>query len=184
MTRAPRIGRVAAALSIVAGSACSNPDDRVAAGSSNRGPIDTVRVVFQNDSAAGPDSLPPSIPATGESAEAVGVVARYYRNLDTKNFRGAYDLLEATPDRPTYEQFVAEHQGVSRVTVMPGNPGSVEGEAGTRSVQVPVVVGVNSSDGTRQKHEGSVIVRQSVVARASAAHRRWRISSLRVAPAR
>jgi hypothetical protein len=184
MTRASRIGRAAAALSVVAGVACSNPDDRVAADSSNRGPIDTVRVVFEADSAAGSASPPPRVPVTGDSAEAVDVVARYYRNLDTKNFRGAYDLLEETPDRPTYEQFVAQHQGVSRVRVMPGDPGRIEGAAGARSIQVPVVVAVNSSDGTRQKLEGNLILRQSVVDRASAVQRRWRISSLRVAPAR
>jgi hypothetical protein len=113
----------------------------------------------------------------------VDVLERYYRNLDTGNLRAAYDLLDDAPDKPSYDEFARQLQGRSDIRAMTRRPGRIEGAAGSRYVEVPVLVSFRNADGSREKTEVSHTLRKSVVDGASAAQRSWRITSSKVNPA-
>ena len=167
-----------ALLTCAVATSCSEPAGK--SGSAQRGAIDTVQVVFGDTS---PAATSAGSGSASDSAEIVDVVERYYRNLDTGNLRAAYDLLEDSPDRPSYRGFAEQHQGRSDIRVMTRRPGRIEGAAGSRYVEVPVLVSFRKADGTREKMEVSHTLRKSVVDGASATQRSWRITSSKVIPA-
>ena len=65
-----------------------------------------------------------------------------------------------------------------------GEPGRVEGAAGSRYVEVPVTVRARTADGEEQVFEGSLTLRRAVVDGATPEQRRWRLYTADVARVR
>ena len=65
-----------------------------------------------------------------------------------------------------------------------GDPGPVEGAAGSRYIQIPVGIAETLGDGSVRKRVGVYTLRRSVVDGATPSQRAWRIASveLRDAP--
>jgi hypothetical protein len=58
-----------------------------------------------------------------------------------------------------------------------GAPGRVEGAAGSRYVEIPVVVRARTRAGKAQRFEGTYTLKRTVVDGATPAQRSWRIAS-------
>jgi len=110
---------------------------------------------------------------------AIAVVRDYYAAIAARDFTRAYGLWSdgGRSSGQTPEQFAAGFADTARVDVVPGEPGDVEGAAGSRYVEIPVSVGATRRDGSVRRYIGSYVLRRAVVDGASAEQRAWRIGS-------
>jgi hypothetical protein len=110
---------------------------------------------------------------------ATDVIRRYYAAINARDFRPAYALWSGGGEASgqTFEEFAAGFARTARAQVETGKPGRVEPAAGSRYVEVPVVVRAVTDSGTEQRFEGTYVLRRSVVDGASADERRWHIHS-------
>ena len=76
----------------------------------------------------------------------------------------------------TAGQFAGGFSDTAKVTVSTGEPGRVEGAAGSRYVTIPVAVEAVQADGSVRHYDGSYTLRRAVVDGATAEQRQWRIS--------
>ncbi len=115
------------------------------------------------------------LPSSAEAAAAV--VQRYYRALNARDYGTAWQLwgLDGQPGN-SYEKFRQGYARTRSVQVTLGQPGPVEGAAGSSYVSVPVTVQARLADGTRQTFTGSYRLRRvNDVDGASAEQRRWHL---------
>lgn len=121
-------------------------------------------------------------PKSKEAAAAV--VQLYYSALNARDFDTAWQQWgENGPPDQTAESFRAgfAHTQATRVTIGPLAPS--EGGAGSIYQTVPVTVDATRDDGTQQQFRGDYVLRRvNDVDGASAAQRRWHISSAKLAP--
>ncbi|HTK39058.1 MAG TPA: hypothetical protein VL325_11245, partial [Pyrinomonadaceae bacterium] len=61
-----------------------------------------------------------------------------------------------------------------------GEPGEIEGAAGSRYITFPVTVHAVTIDGKEQNFKGEYVLRRSVVDGATAEQRGWRIYSAKI----
>ena len=123
-----------------------------------------------------------SAPATENSAasdthEAADVLRRYYAAIAARDFRRAYALWDdaGAASGQTFEAFAAGFAETARVEAEVGEPGRVEGAAGSRYVEVPVTIRAATDAGEEQRFEGTYTLRRSVVDGATAEQRRWHL---------
>jgi hypothetical protein len=107
------------------------------------------------------------------------VIRGYYAAINAKDYRRAYGLWGngGTASGQSFDSFAAGFARTANVAVEIGDPGRVEGAAGSRYVEIPVVVRATTDDGDSQRFSGSYTLRRSVVDGATAAQRRWHIDS-------
>ncbi len=141
--------------------------------------------------AAAPQAPQPdtaTMPGAADTAVAdpADVVRRYYAAIAARDYRTAYALWGngGAASGQTYAAFAAGFAHTASVEADVGEPGRVEGAAGSRYVTVPVSVRATTAAGERQRFEGTYTLRRSVVDGASAAQRRWHIDSAHIVPAR
>lgn len=130
------------------------------------------------DAAPAPAPSPaPAAPQPG-GAEAAAVVRSYYGAINAGQYPRAYALWGdgGRASGQSASQFAHGYGDTSRITVNTGEPGRVEGAAGSRYVTVPVAVEAIHHDGSIHHFDGTFTLRRSVVDGASAAQREWRIS--------
>lgn len=122
-----------------------------------------------------PPAYPADPPASGEQ-EAVAAVNAYYDALRRGDLARAYAAWSdgGRASGRTPEQFAAGMGDLSIASVSLGEPGRVEGAAGSRFVEVPVTVTSRGSDGREVRQIGSFVMRSSQVEGAS---RGWHIAS-------
>ena len=113
------------------------------------------------------------------AADAVAVVREYYAAIASGEHSRAYALWSdaGRSSGQTPQQFAAGFAGTRVVSVQPGEPGRVEGAAGSRYVEVPVSVTTTDADGREQRYVGAYVLRRAVVDGATAGQRAWRIAS-------
>ena len=111
--------------------------------------------------------------------DAVAIVRDYYAAIAAGDFSRAYGLWSdgGRSSGQTPEQFAAGFADTAEVEVLPGEPGAIEGAAGSRYVEIPVSVSATRRDGSVHKYIGSYVLRRAVVDGASAEQRAWRIGS-------
>jgi hypothetical protein len=116
------------------------------------------------------------------ASEAADVIRRYYAAINARDFRRAYALWSGggSASGQTFEKFAAGFAHTARAQVEAGKPGRVEPAAGSRYVEVPVVIRALTDRGKEQRFEGTYALRRSVVDGASAEERRWQIYSARI----
>lgn len=107
------------------------------------------------------------------------VIRRYYAAIDERDYPTAYALWgdEGARSGQSYDEFAAGFAQTARVTVELGEPGRIEGAAGSQYVTVPVEIRAMTSEGAEQRFRGSYTLRRSVVDGATAAQRRWHIEA-------
>jgi hypothetical protein len=126
-------------------------------------------------------------PVVPDSAlAAADVIRRYYAAIDARDYRQAYALWGngGAASSQTFEQFRAGFANTVHVEVAIGEVGQVEGAAGSRYVDVPVVVRATTKEGEAQRFEGSYTLRRTVVDGSTDAQRRWHIYSAKLAQTR
>lgn len=132
------------------------------------------------------DTPPPTDkPADATPQGAVGVVNSYYNALQERDYEGAYRhwVDEGAGSKQTFDEFRRGYRATSWVDVDTGQPGDVEGAAGSRYVKVPVVVSAGGSHGAElQCFTGNYTLVRSEVTGATEEQRRWRIHSADLEP--
>lgn len=117
-------------------------------------------------------------------ADAVGVVREYYRSIDALDYAHAWSLWSdgGRSSGQTPQQFADGFANTAHVTVEIGAPGDVGAAAGSRYIQVPVVIDALQRDGSTQRYAGTYTLRRAVVDGATAEQRAWRIGSAALHP--
>jgi hypothetical protein len=139
---------------------------------------------LEDNPEAGLSAAPVHLPASGPVAvaapsgerEAVAAVRAYYDALRTGDVARAYSAWSdgGRASGRTPEQFAAGVEGLAIASVSTGEPGRVEGAAGSRYVEVPVTVTSRARDGREVRQVGSFVMRSSQV---EGAPRGWHIAS-------
>lgn len=121
----------------------------------------------------------PSQDGAPGSAEAAGVLRRYYAAIHARDFRRAYELWgdDGAASGQTFEEFAAGFEETARAEIEIGPPGRVEAAAGSRYVEVPVEIRAVTTSGEQERFEGTYTLRRSVVDGATEQQRRWHIYS-------
>ena len=124
----------------------------------------------------------PTSPDSTTLESPAAVIHEYYDAINARDYRRAYalwgDLGAGSP--LTYEKFAAGFADTDSVHVEIGEPGRVEGAAGSRFVDVPVIIFATTKSGEHQRFEGRYTLRRSVVDGASPAQKRWHIYSAEI----
>src|SRR5690606_1019506 len=130
--------------------------------------------------AAAPWAGEAAVDATAEGA--ADVIRRYYAAIAAQDFRLAYSLWGdgGAASGQTLDAFSRGFEETASVVAEVGPPGRVEPAAGSRYVQVPVVVHATTAGGEEQRFEGTYTLRRSVVDGATDRQRRWHIASAEV----
>ena len=143
--------------------------------------VDTVAV-----GAGAPGAIAPAPAATGAAAPdsgspeaAVAVIRDYYVAIAAGDYARAYRYWAGGGEASgqTFEEFRRGLAGTASVRVEVGEPGRIEGAAGSRYIRIPVEVHATTRDGAAQCFQGSYTLRRAVVTGATEEQRRWRIYS-------
>ncbi|HET9982318.1 MAG TPA: hypothetical protein VFQ38_01970 [Longimicrobiales bacterium] len=120
---------------------------------------------------------PPTADTAGTAADAVAVIRAYYAAIARRDYAAAYGLWGdgGRASGQTLEAFRRGYARTAAVEVTPGEPGRIEGAAGSRYVRLPVEVRARTSDGARQCFRGAYTLRRTVVDGAPPEERRWHI---------
>ena len=123
-------------------------------------------------------------PTSPESA--ADVVAQYYSAIGAGDFGGAFALWadSGAASGKSFDEFVAGYDRNSSISAVVGEPGRVEGAAGSRYVHVPVGIRAVTRDGEEQRFRGDFVLRRTVVDGATEAQRGWHIHSAEITPVR
>jgi len=110
---------------------------------------------------------------------AADVIREYYRAIAERRYRDAYSMWgsKGQASRKTFDQFRRGFEGTASVEVDVAPPGPVGAAAGSRYVDVPVLVNARRDDGTRETFSGTYTLRRSVVDGATPEQRAWHIAS-------
>ncbi len=114
--------------------------------------------------------------AADTAQEAVAAVQAYYDAVIAGDYGRAYAAWSdgGRGSGRTPEQFAAGFQGVEILTVSMGEPGRVEGAAGSRYVEIPVTLTSRGADGREVRQVGAFTMRSSQVEGAAPG---WHIAS-------
>lgn len=120
-----------------------------------------------------------SVPSTAE--DAVQLIRNYYRWINQKKYEGAFGIWEKREDGnaangQSFEKFKNGFGDTAAVSVEIGEPGEIEGAAGSNYVEIPVVISAMTKSGQAQKFAGTYTMRSSNMAD----DRSWYIYSAKV----
>lgn len=121
--------------------------------------------------------LPPD--AAGVQA-AIDVIHEYYNAINARDYKKAYELWSGNGEasKQTFEQFRDGFANTASVEIdTSGEPGDLEGAAGSQYVTIPLLIKAKTKDGKDQKFWGQYVLRRSMVDGATPEQRMWRIYS-------
>ena len=113
---------------------------------------------------------------------AADIIRQYYAAIDARTYRRAYEFWSGKGDasKKTFEEFRNGFAQTGSVRVDIGEPGEMEGAAGSRYITFPVTIHAVTKDGKEQNFKGEYVLRRSVVDGATAEKRAWRIYSAKI----
>ena len=120
-----------------------------------------------------------SVPSTEQ--DAVQLIRNYYRWINQKKYAGAFGIWEKHEDGnaangQSFKKFESGFSDTASVSVEIGEPGEIEGAAGSNYIEIPVVISAVTTSGRKQKFAGTYTMRSSNVAD----DRSWYIYSAKV----
>jgi hypothetical protein len=121
----------------------------------------------------------PAAQAEPTPQDAVAVVRDYYAAIDARQYARAYALWSGggNASGQTPQQFAGGFADTAQVAVETDAPGRIDAAAGSRYIEVPVVIRTTHADGSVHRYAGAYVLRRAVVDGASAEQRAWRIAS-------
>ena len=125
-------------------------------------------------------SLSPLPPDAEGLRAAIDVVHEYYDAINAGDYRKAYELWSGKGEasKQTFEEFRDGYANTESVELdTSGEPGDLEGAAGSQYVKIPVRLRAKTKDGKLQHFWGEYTLRRSMVDGATAEQRMWRIYS-------
>jgi len=152
---------------------------------SSPAPVPAARVAEAPDSTSPPRGLSARAPDSISAAAAARTLRDYYAAIESKDLRRAYAKWggRGAASGKSFDTFARGFAATAHVAADLGAPGPVEGAAGSRYVEIPVVVRAVTTGGERQRFEGRYVLRRSEVDGATPEQRSWRIDSARLRPA-
>ena len=107
--------------------------------------------------------------APSTAQDPVQLIRNYYRWINQKKYAGAFAIWEMREDGTavngqTFEKFKSGFNDTSAVSVEIGEPGEIEGAAGSNYIEIPVAISAISASGHLQKFEGTYTMRSSNMA--------------------
>jgi hypothetical protein len=119
--------------------------------------------------------------ASSTAKDAMQLIRNYYRWINQKKYRGAFNIWEKGEDGnavngQSFETFESGFSDTASVSVKIGTPGEIEGAAGSNYIQIPVVISATSTDGSQHKFAGTYTMRSSNMAD----DKSWYINSAKV----
>ena len=123
----------------------------------------------------------PSGPA--DVAAAVATLRDYYAAIAAHDYARAWSLWGdgGASSHQSFDEFQRGFAGTASVHADVGDPGPVEGAAGSRYIEIPVEIRARTVAGEDQHFRGHYVLRRVVVDGATAAQRRWHIDSAAIA---
>jgi hypothetical protein len=120
------------------------------------------------------------------AGDAEDVIRSYYDAINRRDYDRAYRLWsgEGSASNQTYDAFVRGFADTASVEVELGAHGEIGAAAGSRYVDIPVVVTARTAGGSMEQFRGTYTLRRSVVDGATAEQRQWRIASARLSRVR
>ncbi|CCF85859.1 exported hypothetical protein [Nitrolancea hollandica Lb] len=127
-------------------------------------------------------SASPLDPASPEAA--VQVIRVYYQAINEGDFERAYHQWGdgGAASNQTLDQFRRGFDQTDHVVVEIGQPGRIEGAAGSRYIEIPVTITATMKDGQVQHFSGSYTLRRSVVEGATPEQQTWRFYTAHIVP--
>jgi len=118
----------------------------------------------------------------GSAAAAAAVVRGYYAAIDARDYRRAYSAWEreGAASGQSFDAFQRGFYSTATVSVHLGEPGRIEGAAGSRYVDIPVDITARKTGGGVQRFRGTYTLRRAVVTGASPEQRMWHIYSAHI----
>ena len=113
--------------------------------------------------------------------DAVQLIRNYFRWINQKKYQGAFNIREKHEDGnaangQSFAKFENGFSNTASVRVEIGEPGEIEGAAGSNYIEIPVVISAMTKSGQAQKFAGTYTMRSSNVAD----DKSWYIYSARV----
>lgn len=123
-----------------------------------------------------PEGLPRGEPGPGD---AVDTLREYYANINSRSYGRAYVLWSGSGSGSgqSPQQFADGFASTTGVSIEIRQPGAMGAAAGSRYINVPVVIVASQRDGSLRKYAGAYTLRYSVVDGATPEQRNWRIDS-------
>jgi hypothetical protein len=108
-----------------------------------------------------------SVPSTAQ--DAVQLIRNYYRWINQKKYEAAFGIWEKREDGnatngQSFEKFENGFGDTAAVSVEIGEPGEIEGAAGSNYIEIPVVISAKTKSGQAQKFAGTYTMRSSNMA--------------------
>ena len=107
--------------------------------------------------------------ASSTAEDAVQLIRNYYRWINQKKYQGAFNIWEKREDGnaangQSFEKFESGFNDTASVSVDIGEPGEIEGAAGSNYIEIPVVISAVTKSGQAQKFAGTYTMRSSNMA--------------------
>ncbi len=168
--------------------ACSQPanDPNIAVNNpyannaSARTPSPTATPTSGNTAVSPTTTLSPLPPDAKGVQSAIDIVHAYYDSINARDYRKAYELWagKGEASKQTFEEFRDGFANTASVEIdTSGEPGDLEGAAGSQYVTIPLRIKAKTKDGKEQNFGGEYVLRRSMVDGASAEQREWRLYS-------
>lgn len=169
--------------------ACGSVDEQNVNVKTNRGANNSTPIRDSPSPSASPapdsaasatPSLSPLPPDAKGVQAAIDVVHEYYEAINARDFRKAYELWSGRGEasKQTFEEFRDGFANTEKVEVdTSGEPGDLEGAAGSQYVKIPLRLKATTKDGRVQNFWGEYTLRRSMVDGATAEQREWRFYS-------
>lgn len=124
-----------------------------------------------------PDLSPLPPDARGVQA-AIDVVQAYYDAINSRDYRRAYEFWSGKGEASgqTFEAFRDGFSNTESVRIdTSGEPGDLEGAAGSQYVTIPIRIYAKTKDGIEQRFWGEYVLRRSMVDGATDDQKAWRL---------
>ncbi|MDZ8054588.1 MAG: hypothetical protein RMX68_008385 [Aulosira sp. ZfuVER01] len=155
-------------------------------GTSQLSSVNSPSVAHISDTSS-PTSSPVSpTPNTADKPlkqEAVRVIRDYYSAIARHDYKQAYSAWQGdgAASQQSFEQFQQGFANTASVAVEVGEPGILEGAAGSLYINIPVTVTAVTANGTPQRFRGSyVLQRVNNVPGSTPEQRQWHIYSAKI----
>lgn len=132
-----------------------------------------------DSSSTGDVAAPTRMADESGPTEAVALVRAYYEAINAGDFSRALSLWSdgGQASGQSRQQFIDGFASTQAVSVDIQPPGRVDAAAGSRYIEVPVILSATQADGSVRNYVGAYTLRRAVVDGATAEQRAWRIAS-------
>ena len=127
-----------------------------------------------------PSSTAQSSVSSSPQQEAAQIIRDYYSALNRQDYAAAYSTWEGNgaSSQQSFEQFRQGFANTASTSVEVGQPGRLEGAAGSSYIEIPVTVTAVTHSGTHQRFQGSYVLRRvNNIPGSTSEQRTWHIQS-------